>query len=158
MNELKLKPKIEEIAHDYLDGENLDNLIDFVAWMRANRMTPTFANKSKEGVNYTSRICYLKLRYGSWYMWPAGRKNEYVNDFLECEELKDIVCMSLAKCTSCGHQCNSGTGFTKSVCGKDFENICGCCPVRFHNPNMKTLKTIKKVIENKNNLGKVETK
>ena len=146
-----MKPQIEEISQAYLEGEMRENLLDFVAWMRANRITPTFANKSKIGVNYTSRVCYLKLFHGSWYIWPAGRKNEYVSDFLDCKELEDIVCMSLFKCIGCGHQCNAGTGFTKSVCGKDFENICGCCPVRFHNPNAKTLEIIKKVIENRNN-------
>lgn len=45
-NTVKQKPQIEEIASDYLDGEALDNLLDFVAWIRANRMTPTFANKN----------------------------------------------------------------------------------------------------------------
>ena len=61
------KPKVEEIAPEYLGGEMLDNLLDFVAWMRANKMTPTFANQSKAGVNYISHICYLKLFRGYWY-------------------------------------------------------------------------------------------
>ena len=157
MAETKIKPKIEEIASDYLNGNDLDNLLGFVAWMRANRMTPTFANKSKEGVNYTSRVCYLKLRHDSWYIWPAGKKDgylhEYVHGFLTCEELKELVSASLAPCMKdCSHQCNAGLGFTVTVCGKDYENICCCCPVRFHNPNEETLKEIKNIIEGKNNI------
>ena len=150
------KPKPEEIAHEYLDGESLDNLLDFVTWMRANKMTPTFANKSKSGVNYTSRICYLKLRHGSWYIWPAGQKrkkpfHEYVYGFLDCEELKELVSSSLAPCNkNCSHQCNSGLGFTVTVCGKEHQNKCCCCPIRFHSPSAKDLKIIKKVIETKN--------
>ena len=42
-NQVKQKPQIEEIASDYLDGDALSNLLDFVVWMRASRMTPTFA-------------------------------------------------------------------------------------------------------------------
>ncbi len=154
MIEVKTKPKIEDIAPDYLNGDTLDNLLSFVVWMRANRMTPTFANKSKTGVNYTSRVCYLKLRHGSWYIWPAGKKvgylHEYVHAFLDCEELKDLVSASLAPCMKdCSHQCNAGLSFTVTVCGKVFENICCCCPVRFHNPDAETLRIIKKVIERK---------
>lgn len=150
-NQIKIKPKIEEIASEYLDGGALNNVLDFVAWLRANKMTPTYGSKSKIGISYTTRVCYIKLFHGSWYIWPAGKKGVYANDFLNCEELKDIVCASLAKCTSCGHQCNSGLGFIKNVCGKEFENICGCCPVRFCNPDSNSLKFIKEVIEKSNN-------
>ena len=147
-----VKPKIEEIASEYLSGEALRNLLDFAAWMRANKMTPTFANKSKKGVNYTSRVCYLKLRRNSWYIWPAGRQKEYANAFLACEELKELVSASLAPCLEgCSHQCNAGSGCIVMVCGKRFEHKCGCCPVRFHNPDAEALKTIKQIIEIRSN-------
>jgi hypothetical protein len=32
------------------------------------------------------------------------------------------------------------------VCGEKFEKICGCCTVRFRNPNAAKLKIIKEVI------------
>ena len=148
----KIKPKIEEIAPEYLEGDKLKNVLDFVAWLRAGRMTPTFGSRSSEGISYTTRVCYIKLYNDSWYIWPAGKKGAYVNDFLACEELKEIVGASLAPCKPCGHQCNSGLGFVKTVCGKEFEKICGCCPIRFHNPDAETLETIKKVIENRNKI------
>jgi len=106
MAEIKIKPKIEDIASDYIDGDVLNNLLNFTAWMRANRMTPTFANASKEGVNYTSRICYLKLRHGSWHIWPAGKKDgylhEYARKFLTCEALKNWYPRSYDKLCSFG--------------------------------------------------------
>ena len=151
----KIKPKIEEIASEYLDGKNLNNLLDFVAWMRANKMTPTFANKSKTGVNYTSHICYVKLFHGYWYIWISGKhriyKHLFIDDFLSCEELKEIIGANLAKCSEgCKHGCNEGQGYTVTVCGKKYEKICGSCTVRFRSPNAKTLKIIKKVIETRN--------
>ena len=146
----KIKPQIEEIVSDYLDGEKLKNVLDFVAWLRANRMTPTFGSKSSGGISYTTRVCYIKIYHDSWYIWPAGKKGAYVNDFLNCEELNEIVSASLAPCKPCGHKCNSGLGFIKTVCGENFEKICGCRPVRFHNPDADTLKIIKKVIETRN--------
>ena len=94
-NQAKEKPQIEAIAPDYIDGDVLNNLLDFVAWMRANRMTPTFANKSKESVNYTSHVCYVKLFHGAWAIWISGKhrkhKNGFIDDFLACKELKDVV-------------------------------------------------------------------
>ena len=150
--EIKIKPKIEEIAADYLDGDALNNLLDFVAWLRAGRMTPTFGSKSSEGISYTTRVCYIKIYKDLWYIWPAGKKGAYVNDFLICEELKEIIGASLAACKPCGHNCNSGKGFVKTVCGQDYERICGCCSVRFHNPDAKTLEIIKTVIENRNSI------
>ena len=149
--EKKIKPKIEEAVSQYLDGDNLKNILDFVAWLRAGRMTPTFGSKSSGGINYTTRVCYIKIYVGEWYIWPAGKKGAYVNDFLDCEELKETVAASLAPCKPCGHRCNSGSGFVKTVCGREYEKICGCCPVRFRNPEAKTLKIIKKVIEARNN-------
>ena len=150
-NQVKHKPKIEEIAPDYLDYDDLDNLLDFVAWMRTNRMTPTFANKSKDGINYTSHVCYLKLIHGAWEIWISGKhrkhKSGFIDDFLACEELKDIVSEGLARCGDCGHGCPP---YSVTVCGTKYENVCPCCTVRFNNLDAKTLKIVKRVIENRN--------
>ena len=152
----KEKPNIEDIAHEYLDGEALENILDFVVWSRANKMTPTFGSKSKKGISYSTHVCYLKLFYGHWSIWITGKhrkhKRMYIDDFLACEELKEIVGENLASCGGCGHQCNGGQGHTVTVCGKEYAKICGCCTVRFPDPNAETLNTIKKVIENRNNI------
>ena len=156
---VKQKPLIEEIAPDYVDGDVLDNLLDFVAWMRANRMTPTFANKSKEGINYTSHVCYVKLFHGEWAIWISGKhrkhKRAFIDDFLACEELKEVVGANLARCCDCGHGCPP---YTVTVCGTKHENVCCCCTVRFYNPNAETLKIVKRVIENRNNMKKESAK
>jgi len=147
----KVKPKIEDAAPDYLDGKALDNLLDFVIWMRTNRITPTFANKSKEGINYTSHICYLKLVHGSWAIWISGKhrkhKSGFIDDFLTCEELKAVIATDLAICNHCGHGCPP---YSVTVCGIKYDNVCPCCTVRFYNPNTETLKLIKKVIGTRN--------
>ena len=150
-NQVKQKPQIEEIAPDYLDGDALGNLLDFVAWMRANKMTPTFANKSKDGINYTSHVCYLKLVHGEWAIWISGKhrkhKSGFVDDFLACEELKDIVGTGIARCGDCGHGCPP---YSVTVCGTKYENVCPCCTVRLYNSDAETLKIVKRVIENRN--------
>jgi len=154
-NKNKIKPIVEEIASDYLDGDALYNVLDFTAWLRANKMTPTFGNKSKEGVRYTTRVLFLKLFQGYWEIWISGKaKNgKYIDDFLTCEELKEIVSEGLARCSDeCGHKCNNGQGYIVAVCGTEFEKICGCCTVRFLNPNAETISIIKKVIEKRNSI------
>ena len=144
---MKSKPKIEEVAPDFLDGDKLINILDFAAWLRANKLSPQFKSKGLGGACYTTRVCHIKIHRDSWHIWCTGQKGACINDFLTCEELREIVSASLAPCQSCGHQCNSGQGFTITVCGQSFEHICGCCPIRFHNPDANTLKIIEKVIE-----------
>ena len=147
------KPTIEEIASDYLDGDALDTVLDFTAWLRANKITPTFGNKSKEGVRYTTRILFLKLFHEYWEIWISGKAKDgkYIDDFLACEELKEAVSEGLARCSeNCGHRCNGGQGYIVTVCGAKFEKICGCCTVRFRNPNAETIKVIKEVIQRRN--------
>ena len=67
------KPKIEDIASEYLSGSELSKILDFVAWLRANKMTPTFGNKSKAGVRYTTRVLFIKLFHGYWEIWISGK-------------------------------------------------------------------------------------
>lgn len=114
-------------------------------------MTPTFANKSKDGINYTSHVCYLKLVHGVWAIWISGKHRKhnsgFIDDLLACEELKDVVSKGLARCGDCGHGCPP---YSVTVCGTKYENVCPCCMVRFNNPDAKTLKIVKRVIENRN--------
>ena len=153
----KLKPKIEDIASEYLDGEDLNNLLDFVTWMRANRITPTFANKNKNGINYTSHICFVKLVHKEWEIAISGKhrkhKSGFQDDFFACEELKEIIAANLSQCEppGCGHGCPP---YTAIICGTKYENVCRCLTVRFYNPNAGTLEIIKKVIAARNNAGK----
>ena len=151
----KEKPRIEDIASDYLEGEALENVLDFVTWLRANKMTPTFGSKSKIGISYTTHVCYLKLFHGHWWIWISGKhrkhKHGYVDDFLACAELKEIVSKDLAQCIEgCGHKCNGGQGYTVTVCGETYHKVCGCCTVRFRSPNAETLDIIKEVIQKRN--------
>ena len=149
----KEKPEIEDIASEYLDGEALDNVLGFVKWLKAGKMKPTFGSKSKIGISYTTRVLYMKLFHGYWYIWISGKAKNgaYIEDFLFCKELKEIVRENLPKCESCSHACNNGLGYMVTVCGKKFEKICGTCTVRFRSPNAEALDIIKNVIEKRNN-------
>jgi len=79
-------------------------------------------------------------------------KHLFIDGFLACEELKEVVAADLARCTDCGHGCNEGQGYTVMVCGKKYEKMCGCCTVRFRSPNAETLGIIKRVLEMRNRL------
>jgi hypothetical protein len=159
--EEKIKPQIEEIAHEYLSGDALSDVLDFARWLRTNKMKPTFGSRSKIGISYTTSVLYVKLFYGSWQIWISGKHRKYgrayIDDFLACDELKKVVSESLARCSEdCGHKCNEGQGYTVTVCGKTFEKVCGCCTVRFHNPSTEILETIKRVIEKRSGKEKLK--
>ena len=40
----KPKPEIENVIPEYLDGDMKKTALDFVAWLRANKMNPVWAS------------------------------------------------------------------------------------------------------------------
>ena len=56
------KPKVEDIIPNWLDGDMKNNALDFVTWLRVNKMSPTWASANSWKVSYKSKgVCYIKL-------------------------------------------------------------------------------------------------
>ena len=157
----KVRPKLEDVLNDYLDGDNLKNALDFAAWLRANKMAPQYISGNLSGgmgmawsviygkkENRANRVCHIKLYNNSWHICPSG---DYYDDFKNIVELETMITSNLHPCTVCGHNCNSGMGQTMMFFGKEFNKICGGFTIRLCNLNVADLEKVKKVLEDRNN-------
>ena len=61
------------------------------------------------------------------------------------ESIKEIAWKHVDICSNCGGCKNSG-GNRKTIFGKEFDNVC-VTPMRFENPDAKTVECVKKLIE-----------
>jgi len=75
-------------------------------------------------------------------------------DFPISEELKEFVWANISICTYCGEELPDGVTIQSNPCrqgdniifGKKFDNLCNC-PIRFTNPDTKTLEKVKELVE-----------
>ncbi|MCL1806864.1 MAG: hypothetical protein FWG31_04090 [Oscillospiraceae bacterium] len=148
----KVRPKIEDVLNGYLKGENLKNALDFVSWLRANKMNPQWGSANSWSATYRKvRVCYLKLYNGSWYIWPSGQRDEYLNEFINDENIKEKVIAGIHPCTKCVHMCNNGDGHSVVICGEKYHHTCGHFVIRLRDPDAATLEHMKGLIIHKNN-------
>ena len=63
----KIRPKIEDIIPQYLDGDEKKSALEFIAYLRANKMSPGWAGFTNawKATNKGGTICYMKLGAGS---------------------------------------------------------------------------------------------
>lgn len=160
----KNRPKLEDVLNDYLEGDNLQNALNFTEWLRANKMSPQYISGHLAGDmgmswsviygrknNKANRVCHIKLYNNSWYICPSG---DYYDDFKSNVELETLITSNLNPCTGietgCSHMCNSGTGHTMTFFGKEFNKLCVGFTIRLRNTDSTMLEKIKKVIEARN--------
>jgi len=57
-----LKPKIEDIILECLDGEMQNTALDFVAYIQSLKMTPRWSNRNAWDVRYKNRgVCKIAV-------------------------------------------------------------------------------------------------
>ena len=157
----KNRPKLEDVLNDYLEGDNLQNALDFASWLRTNKMAPQYISGHLAGGmgmawsviygkkdNKANRVCHIKLYNNSWHICPSG---DYYDDFKNNTELEQEITSTLNPCTfepsqTCTHKCNGGTGHTMTFFGKDFHNLCEGFVIRLRNLDKASLEKVKNVI------------
>jgi len=161
----KNRPKLEDVLNDYLEGDILQNALNFISWLRANKMAPQYISGHLGGDmgmswsviygkknNKANRVCHIKLYNNSWHICPSG---DYYDDFKNNAELETEITATLNPCTfepnqTCTHKCNSGMGHTMTFFGKEFSNLCGGFTIRLRNLDSISLEKVKKIIEIRN--------
>jgi len=153
MSNKTTKPKIEDMIMEVLDGEKQSNALDFVAYLRANKLNPIWSAKNVWTVSSkTFRICFIRLHgaadyhnleVGSWNISPFI--GEYDEDMLADED-KEIVWANKKDCQTCGQCALKLNG----IFGKKFTNSCECS-ILFINPDSKTVECAKKLSELRKN-------
>ena len=146
LKEKKAKPKIEDIVRDYLSGEILSNAINFISYLKENKMSPQWSAANSWKVSYKahnvlfirlgSESQYYGIDRGSWYVYAfIGEYEDVLPD-----EYKEIVWSNIKYCNKCSH-CR---GERMMIFGKEFHNVCDSFIAI--NPDEKVVECIKNII------------
>ena len=144
------KPKIDDVIENYLSGEPLKNLQDFIAYLREIKLSPrwastnAWASKHKSQLVSTIRLqgsSALELKENEWVVHMLEKfGHNYLDEFISCEKFKEVVWNNIKPC----NRCSSCGPRNKEYMGKKFDSICG---LRIINPSGETLDYVKKIVE-----------
>ncbi|MCL2285612.1 MAG: hypothetical protein FWC32_04520 [Firmicutes bacterium] len=172
----KLRPKVEDVIPLIVDKDNQQNALDFVAWLRENKMSPGWGGiHNTWNVNYKGKVlCKVVLvtkgfgipTENQWTCFLYLANIEKYEDVILAENLQDFVWDNLVFCVcapnmgrsqkikhlaSMGGTCNEARcAVTVTVCGKVFEYKCGNGTFRcywFVNSNEAEMAAIKRLIQ-----------
>ncbi|MDR0286700.1 MAG: hypothetical protein LBI03_03185 [Clostridiales bacterium] len=153
----KIKPNFEEKMKEILSVETQKSATDFVAYLRNNKMTLSWAGfKNAWKANCKGEtICYVKLhnyendgsyenKKSLWVIYPClNHINEYEDTIIN-EGLQDIIWDNVFKCINCRTPCNDQD---KTILGKVCKNLCGTRqPIWFFDPNEETISCIERLL------------
>ena len=138
--------QIEDELNEALSGDRLKNALSFIAYMKSSGMT-THAehnNAFEYKGEWVCIVCIIPLEgVPSWVIFDNPLTSKF-DDFPVDEDLKGFAWANANICASCG--CGSQPGRTKTIFGKEFNNIC-TSDVAFWNPDTDALKKIKQMID-----------
>ena len=136
-------PQIEAEILELLEGDMKETALEFVAYLRANQMTPQqWFGPTYWRIPYERDfLCSILMSKDRWRVFFFS--GNYSGEF--CEEFVTAVQNSVMSCVSCTDDCPKGKEMT--VFGKRFADTCFQFPVQFVNPDGSTLGYIKELIE-----------
>jgi len=158
------KPKIEDVIPFCVADEQQQTALDFIAWLRANKMTPGWSgvHNAWDAKCKGKTICKISLRTPGWaltgdnacaknYTWVIklflNNRDKYEESIIS-EGLQHTIWDGLYECTSClggKKPCNGGSDYT--VYGKAFTGICGHSFFReIFDPDEALLNDVKKLL------------
>jgi len=152
--QLKTRPKIEDVISGHLEGDRRQNALDFVAYLRENKLNPGWTATNAWWVNYKGKRlvsirvrgidtvgipCGYGLDPGSWHIghWLQGFN---FPDNLS-DELKQFIWANMQPCKHCMSCAPGHSGFFLE---KKFEAV---CYFRIENPTTEGLELTKKLLE-----------
>ena len=155
----KTRPKVEDMICKYFEGDMKQNALDFVTWLRANKLSPRFAATNAWYV-YHENDNFMQLRIDS-KEWPTvelkpekiafcicfSAYTAFHNVLLNTVELKEAVIAGIKPCTDCSPNCERiEEDPVATVCGEKIENVCVPYYLVFNDPSAEIIARIKDVI------------
>jgi len=170
------KPKLENLIPEYLEGDMKKTALDFVAYMRENKMSPSYRPSLRYKCNYKGKsICTISFPRSNfcngafdnefdqaWMpedrsknFWAVIPELHHINEYetLIDDDMKNIIWekKNIYFCNNCWYTPENpracAPGKNLSILGKTFENLCGRAFFWFYNPNEATINCIKKLLE-----------
>ena len=148
MSEKKVKTKIEEIAASFLDGEKLENFLEFNESLKQKNLSKSATSTGKNGyqgwaVRYRGyMICHFRAYKDYWFI--SYFKSVDINkcEALVSYELKEFILENIVSplCQGCkGHD-------NRIILGKKHEKVCGCHLLHLKNASGKALEYAKELV------------
>jgi len=163
------KPMIEDVMPNYLDGDMLTSALEFIAYLRENKMKPTWAITNGWKAVYKSKVLYyirLPLYEAhfnrpnqpgetswqrSWCVTPFLRNLAEYDHLITDEVDKKIIVDNLYGCVP---YCRGGCAEEKkiTVCGTELVRYCHSAMLDNRslwivNPDESEISSIKKLLE-----------
>lgn len=142
----KNKPKIEDVINDNLCGHLKNVAIDFVDFLRANKISPRWASTNSYASSYKGRrVCIIKINKDELALWLNTQYNDEFNTCFTAEDndMQNTLLSKLVYCSYCG---KCAPGHSVSVLGKEIKNACYCPVIRLINPSEMELDCAKKLV------------
>ena len=141
----KEKPKIEILASILLEKKSFTDLLTIIDFIKSKDIVIRWDYRNTWVMSFKrKRVCYIKVIKDSWCLLFFGKYAEGYEPFLASDKLKDLVWESVCYCHCCV-QCNP-LGMNANIAGKEFNQVCQNCNLRFENATGENLKCIKQVI------------
>ena len=153
MSEQKKKPKIEDIISEYHDEDTKKNALDFVAFLRENKLSPTRMHSDVHWVvkHKGKSVCHLNIDKNNEWMirhCQFTREKWFVNyeQHITDENLKAYILDNIRDPANVciGGGCKGKQN--KTILGKKFAAVCNCWPLLIKNPKGDILENEKKLI------------
>lgn len=166
MPEKNPRPKIENFAHQTLDGKNLGTLLGFVSFLKKNKMNPYYMSRNKWGVRYKGKIiCHIGMDEGNhwsdemtWYISHSHftREGWFINVYeiyIDNDDLREYILEHIVA-RSCEDGCWGKKKYPNrdltiknlTILGKTFDSVCHCWPFKVNNFDDKKLSLEKELI------------
>lgn len=153
------KAKIEDVLPHYLNNTMLESALDFVAFMRAEKMNPAWAgvHNAWRANSRSKPLCYIRLGK-EWIRKTEGVKwvvvlyldnmDDYAGDVINAG-WQSIIWDDLHYCRKPDCPYNCSTVRTKLILGKEFSGLCPTFynKVNFVNPSKADLEIITRLLE-----------
>jgi len=146
------KPKIEDVILNVVKEEHQKAALDFVEYIRDNKMTPAWASANSWKVSYKGQcLCYVRtagtahyhnLDDGSWHIHFAVYSDSVYEVDVSDEDVK-MIWDNVRHCTNCSN-CIPANHLT--INKKEFDEVCHRW-LTIKNPNADAVDCAKKLIE-----------
>lgn len=158
------KLMIEDVILKFLDGDNKENALKFVAHLHAKKIKPVWTLIDTWKATYKGKTIYrIRLLGDGWvkvfgkkYSWVIDLYLDHMNEYEETiinEGLQNILWNNVYYCTRCPSKsrpfdkpCAGGRNIT--ILGKEIKGVCAnTIPIHAFDPDENTLNGIKRLLE-----------
>ena len=154
----EVKPKPEDVAGDYLNAERTADILNFVEFVRANKIGIRWGSGNSWALNYKGKqLGFLKIYTGILGKpappdldgtWFFCHRRTYLDRYYSMDDcdLKTFIFEHIYA-RNCGNCICTNPNPNDIKAGYMNPTGCGCWPLRVYNPTGEALEKTKRLIE-----------